>query len=785
MAAHVAGDRRAQGAAPLARRAALLARGVALLAWHDDLSLSTRLMIAMVALVLVTAAAVGFLTDRAVSVAIVPQQLKRLEGDARWLATGLNAHVLGVQSDVLALRGAASVDGIVRAHLAGGVDPVTGQPESIWRDQLTRLFVAALTAKPAYVQLRYVGVADDGREIVRVDRAGGGGAVRVVSEAELQAKGDRPYMRGTLALAAGGIYLSPIDLDDVHGIIETPHVPVLRAATPVYAPDGRPFGALIIDADLRPAFARLRRQAPAGGQVYVFDDRGDYLVHPDPAREFGFELGHPALVQDDFPEFADALASHADAAQLVRDHAGERHGAAFAWVQLAGGPWVGVAATLPEAILTASAGPIRRSTLTVGLVAAVCALLLAALVARSLTRPLARMVAAVERFTGTEPVAMPTAVGGEIGALARAFNRMAGEVRERAAALQHEVDERRRAQAELERVAVTERLFLAVVESSDDAILTSNLDGTITAWNPGAERLFGYPAGEAIGKNIEIVLPEHRRDEERQVLIGLLRGEPLRNYETVRAHKSGKEIAISLSVSPIRSASGAVIGAAKIARDVTERRQNERRIEASLREKELLLGEIHHRVKNNLQVVTSLLAMQSERIADPVVHQLLQDSQNRVRSMALIHQTLYQSGDFAEVDFAGFLDALVPTLFDSYSVDPSRIRLVIDAANVLLPIANAIPCGLLVNELIANALKHAFPDGRAGEVRVELANEPDGQVVLSVSDNGIGIPESLDLAQTETLGLQLVDLLADQLAATKTIERAQPTRFVLRFPKQG
>jgi PAS domain S-box-containing protein len=564
MAIHRAGGGRAQGAA-------LLTRGAALLAWQNDLRLSTRLMVAMVALVLLTAIAVGFLTDRAVSVTILPQQLERLESDARWLAAELNAHVQGVRGDVLALRGAASVDGIARARLAGGVDPATGQPEAVWRDQLTRLFVATLAAKPAYVQLRYVGVDDDGREIVRVDRVSGGGEVRVATEAELQAKGDRPYMRETLARAAGETYLSPIELNQEHGVIETPHVPVLRAATPVYIGDGRPFGALIINADLSQAFARLRRQAPRGGQIYVFDDRGDYLVHPDPAREFGFALGHPARVQDDFPELADALATHAETAQLVRDAAGDRQGAALAWVQLAGGPWVGVAATLPETILTASAGPIRRSTLSVALAAVACAVLLAALVARSLTRPLARMLVAVERFTGAEPVAMPPAVGGEIGALARAFTRMAGEVRDRTTALEHEIDERRRDQAELERVAATERLFLAVVESSDDAIVTKGLDGTITAWNPGAERLFGYAAEEAMGRSIEIIVPERRRDEERQILSELRRGERLRHYETVRLHKSGREIAVSLSISPIRSAAGEIVGAAKIARDVTEK----------------------------------------------------------------------------------------------------------------------------------------------------------------------------------------------------------------------
>jgi two-component sensor histidine kinase len=149
--------------------------------------------------------------------------------------------------------------------------------------------------------------------------------------------------------------------------------------------------------------------------------------------------------------------------------------------------------------------------------------------------------------------------------------------------------------------------------------------------------------------------------------------------------------------------------------------------------------------------------------------------------MGLIHQTLYQSKDFATVDFRHFLDALVPTLVASYGVNPDRIALSVEAAQVLLPIHAAMPCGLVVNELISNALKHAFPDGRRGEIAVKLFAEPAGRAVLSVADNGVGIPEDVDMSKTSTLGLQLVALLADQLGGTITKRRSNPTEFVLSF----
>jgi two-component system, sensor histidine kinase PdtaS len=197
-----------------------------------------------------------------------------------------------------------------------------------------------------------------------------------------------------------------------------------------------------------------------------------------------------------------------------------------------------------------------------------------------------------------------------------------------------------------------------------------------------------------------------------------------------------------------------------------------------LKEKDILLGEIHHRVKNNLQVIYSLLDMQSSKVSDETALHLLRESQNRIRSMSLIHQRLYESKDFGRVDFRSFLDTLVPNLVSSYSADPNRITLLIDAAEVSLPIHAAIPCGLIVNELISNALKHAFPGHRHGEIRIGLVSR-ENQVELSVSDNGAGVPEGLELANATTLGLQLVTLLADQLGAKITLQRANPTRFVL------
>ena len=201
-----------------------------------------------------------------------------------------------------------------------------------------------------------------------------------------------------------------------------------------------------------------------------------------------------------------------------------------------------------------------------------------------------------------------------------------------------------------------------------------------------------------------------------------------------------------------------------------------------INEKDLLLSEIHHRVKNSLQIVISLLSLESDRIEDASVIAMLQATASRVRSMAFIHQTLYQSKDFAHVDFQEFLQSFVPMLVQSYSIFPDQIAVAIDAAEIRLPIDAAIPCGLMVNELISNALKHAFPKGRKGSIRIDFKSGGDDHVTLSVGDDGVGIPEGFDFENSGTLGVQLVFLLAGQVGGSVKILPAPDNQFVIRFP---
>ena len=222
-------------------------------------------------------------------------------------------------------------------------------------------------------------------------------------------------------------------------------------------------------------------------------------------------------------------------------------------------------------------------------------------------------------------------------------------------------------------------------------------------------------------------------------------------------------------------------GLGLIATDITNRIKAEERIKSSLKEKEVMLKEIHHRVKNNLQVISSLFRLQSRYVKDKEALALFNDSQSRIRSMALIHEKLYQSKNLARIDFADYIRSLTGSLFRFYHINPDDIQLKIEFKDVFLDVNIGIPCGLIINELITNSLRHAFPDARKGEIKVELYEHKKGEFTLNVRDNGIGLPEGLDFRNTKSLGMELVISLVEQLGGRIALDRDEGTSFTIRF----
>lgn len=328
-----------------------------------------------------------------------------------------------------------------------------------------------------------------------------------------------------------------------------------------------------------------------------------------------------------------------------------------------------------------------------------------------------------------------------------------------------------------------EMIYLAVEAAPNGMVMTDHA-GVIMMVNSTTEELFGYRRQELIDKPIETLIPASHRAHHPQLRSAFLQHPSKRamghGRDLYGLHKNGKEFPVEIGLNPIRTPAGMIVLASVI--DITERKHQEEQLKAALKEKDLLLSEIHHRVKNNLQIIDSLLGMQSDTLHNNTAIEVLKESQNRVKSMALIHQILYQSLDFSRIDFSSFIQSLVNSLSTSYALNSARIQLNIDTDQVLIPIDVSIPLGLILNELCTNAMKYAFPEDRSGNINITLKHQDSNHFLVQVSDNGIGIPEDFDFANTPSLGLQLVQLLSEQISAKLTIQRSNPTRFTLIVP---
>jgi PAS domain S-box-containing protein len=324
--------------------------------------------------------------------------------------------------------------------------------------------------------------------------------------------------------------------------------------------------------------------------------------------------------------------------------------------------------------------------------------------------------------------------------------------------------------------------FRSVANSAVDGIITTDNNGKIVLFNPSLENMFGYGIDEIKGKHATILMPNRYK---KQFIDKLDRFKSTGNheldgktFESLGLRKDGTEFPFEISIATWGPKGNKFT--TSIIRDVTERKKTEKMLEKSLHEKEILLKEIHHRVKNNLMIISSLLNLQSDYIKDEESKNIFKESQNRARSMALIHERLYQSIDLKRMDFGDYIRSLSTELLHTYEVDPGLIKLKINVEDIFLDINTAIPLGLIVNELVTNSLKHAFPEGNSGEINVDF-HPIDDYYEFTVKDNGVGFPEDIDYQNTESLGLQIVTSLTDQIDGEITLDRNNGTKFKITF----
>jgi PAS domain S-box-containing protein len=771
-------------------------------------SLPLQLGVFFVALLVTAALAVGYLFDRGRSEALEQRSLATLRLHGERAADDLQRRLERLQRDTLFLARAPAALGLLAALHGGAADPDARAALTRWRERLQQLFLAFVESRPEYFQLRLVETANGGRELVRVERVNG--EPKIIPEADLPTKDDSHSVRKAASLAPGEVYLSRLDLSMEHGRVRVPHLPTVRAATPVGSAGGAPSAVVVVNMDVQETLARLRVFIQGSENAYLVDDRGNFLLHPDAARAFGTQLGRAYRLQDAFPaEVVSAVASAPAGGGFFSWGKGDGRTVGYVTSRAfpTGDPGfkLSLVLTEPEAALAIEVGPARRESLLWMGALLLTAILLVAFMVRGLTHSLRSLVRASEAIAaGDYGVRLPEVVGGEVAALTAGFRRMVSEIRSRERALEEvnkdlerRVEERTRALSDssqaLKRQHELQRLIL---ENIGDGVVVSDRDGRFLLWNRGAERIVGGRPPDVAPHQ----WPEHFgvfRNEsgtlvpaEELPLVRAMRGEatePVQLYLQGPRGEHGRWV--TATGRPLLGPDNAVEGGVITLIDITEQKRLQRRLEQNRSElasagKHALMAEIAAAAAHQLS--QPIAAMAGYIGALEQLQEMGQLSGERLAEIL---------GDMTRVaGRAGDTLNSLRTLIRRRQVVPARIdvnelvtsalsflgeRLLEDNVAVVRELGSNLPklCGdpveleQMLTQLVANAVD-ALQGTPCNQRRLLISTAHDSdanRIVIRVADSGEGISPGVADRLFEPWVTSKADALGIGLSIARTI----------------
>lgn len=685
----------------------------------------------------VVVAAIGSLTVSAFRHTLVENEKQEAAAGTLDLALDFVRGLSELREDAQFLAGTPPVAGIVRAAGNGGIDPMDGSSLETWRQRLAAICTSLIAAKEGYVQLRFVGAADRGLEIVRVDRDLTDYRIRTIPDDELQSKGDRPYFVAAQRLAPGDVYLSRMELNQEHGRYSRPYLPIVRAVVPVFDSSGGFFGAVVINMDLRVSFERISSRITDSRQLYAADSGGHLLWAPGISPESFMREGQHASLGDLFPGLDLDIRPGESRAQSIGDGTDRL---ALILYRIAVDP------TRPandlyflqagsEAEITAAASSAMHTAITAGALVLAVSLLLVTVFARSLTRPLREMAGSIEAFArGDDPVGLPAKRGDEVGDLARSFHRMAQDVKETMSALTE-----------------SERRLAVTLEAAQVGLWSWTFAGDVIEWDPTMRNIFGVaqdaPLDDVRGSwsNIhkdDLPALEHAVQE-------AIAGRAPFNVSYRVVHESGEVRYVSSSGHVIRDDDGEPVRFIGACKDVTLSQRSGRLAQHAreLARSNAALEEFAHVASHDLQeplrTVSSyveLLARRYKGKLDGDADEFIDFAVDGARRMHVLIENLLEysrvgsrGNAFEPVEMATVLEDVTKTL--QTGLREAGAEIIVEGE---LPRVSGDEYQLrqLLQNLIANAVK--FRGKQKPRIRIQATPLGD-QWHLRVTDNGIGI----------------------------------------------
>lgn len=548
--------------------------------------LSTRIALAGLVLILGMALLLVTLVDRHQRENLLVESRAELDDSLRLYDTRMRQTVETLRQDVLFLSRTPPISGIRRASQNGGIDPLDTNTTEKWKVRLQEIFTAFSDAHPNYFKIRYIGVADGGREIVRIDRKNG--HVSVMPENRLQHKADRDFFKAAIKLPEKGIVLSEINFNQEYGRIEEPHIRTLRALTPVYAPDGSIFGMVAINMDMGDLLDTVPITHPSSIKSYLTNGEGDYLVHPDPGQSFGFELGKKRLIQQDIPELAALFKDNTPdhwSLRPIQTSAGLVHVAAqrIHYDLRQPGHFIALVHIMPDSAVKKQIEPERRQVILIALVSTLLIVGLGFFIIKRLFLPLRNFTEAANTIAGgSYDTRLPKVSGDEIGALAAAFSVMQDRVSKREQdyqqltdTLEQRVEERT---TELEAKQADLSLAASVFHNTMEGILIADADSIIISVNPAFTEITGYSAEEVVGHKPSIIRSNRHGPEFYRALWDTLLREGHWQGEIWNRRKNGEAFLARLVINQIPGPDGKPARYVSVFNDITEMHQKNEHI---------------------------------------------------------------------------------------------------------------------------------------------------------------------------------------------------------------